>query len=96
MAVNNIDEWGMRILCWIGQLGGSANKKGRPHVAEAAVQVLRKYPELIWWLVAREGPESRKWVEIGKAAGLDKKIVFFSQRNNVPVLMKRAYLHIVG
>lgn len=82
-----------RIIISVGRFD---NQKGMPYVVQAAIIVLKKHPNLIWWLVGREGPDTRPVLDIVKAAGLEKRILLLGQRNDVPALMKQAYLQVIG
>jgi glycosyltransferase involved in cell wall biosynthesis len=70
--------------------------KGVQYVVEAAVDVLRENPGIIWWLVGREGTESDFCKRLVSENHLEDRIFFLGQRNDVPALMSRAWLQVVG
>jgi glycosyltransferase involved in cell wall biosynthesis len=70
--------------------------KGMVTVVEAAAIVLKRLPDIVWWLVGAEGPDTPKAQAVVRAAGLNDRILFLGQRNDVPALMKQACLQVVG
>ena len=70
--------------------------KGMRFVVEAAIEVLQKHQEVIWWLVGVDGPEKEYSLSLVEQAGLTRKILFLGQRNDVAALMKNSYLQVVG
>lgn len=71
-------------------------EKGMRYIVEAAVEVLQKRQDVIWWLVGKDGPEKEYSWSLVEQAELTEKILFLGQRNDVAALMKKAYLQVVG
>jgi len=90
LGFNSLDR---KVIISVGRFD---EQKGMRYVTEAAVNVLNVCPEVIWWFVGRDGPEMSASIEIVKKAGLENKIFFLGQRNDVPSLMQRAYIQVVG
>lgn len=70
--------------------------KGMVATTEAAAIVLRQLPDVVWWLVGADGPDTPKAKAVVRDAGLTDRILFLGQRNDVPSLMKQACLQVVG
>ena len=70
--------------------------KGMVTVTEAAVRVLKRLPDVVWWLVGADGPDTPGAKTIVRDAGLTDRILFLGQRNDVPALMRRACLQVAG
>jgi glycosyltransferase involved in cell wall biosynthesis len=77
-------------------VGRFDEQKGMKYVVEAAVQVMQQNSNAIWWLVGREGPELSYAKTIVDNNGLSDRIIFLGQRNDVPRLLTRAYIQVVG
>ncbi|HTW92738.1 MAG TPA: glycosyltransferase [bacterium] len=70
--------------------------KGMVTVTEAAISVLRRMPDVVWWLVGADGPDMPMAKALVRNAGLADRVLFLGQRNDVPALMKRSCLQVVG
>jgi glycosyltransferase involved in cell wall biosynthesis len=70
--------------------------KGMRYVVEAAVQVMKERTDIIWWIVGQEGPESQLCNQVIEAAGLRHRITLLGQRNDIPALLSRSSLQVVG
>jgi glycosyltransferase involved in cell wall biosynthesis len=70
--------------------------KGMRYVVEAAVQVIEKRKDIIWWLVGKEGPESAICRQIIEKANLQDQIIMLGQRNDIPALLNQSKFQVVG
>jgi glycosyltransferase involved in cell wall biosynthesis len=70
--------------------------KGMLYSVRAAVEVLLRFPDVLWWVVGKEGPDSPAAAQIIKQSGLESRLLLLGQRNDVPNLMKQAHLQVVG
>jgi glycosyltransferase involved in cell wall biosynthesis len=77
-------------------VGRFSPEKGMRYVTEAAVNVLKQCPDVVWWLVGRDGPDEESAKSLVRQSGLNERIFFLGQRNDVPWLMRHAYLQVVG
>jgi glycosyltransferase involved in cell wall biosynthesis len=71
-------------------------EKGMRYVVEAATNVLKEYPNVLWWLVGKDGPESAYCKQLVKDNNMEERIIFLGQRNDVPALMAQAWIQVVG
>jgi glycosyltransferase involved in cell wall biosynthesis len=62
----------------------------------AAVEVLRRFPDVVWWVVGREGPDSPAAQQIIRQSGLETRLILLGERNDVPALLKQCCLQVVG
>ena len=70
--------------------------KGMVTSARAAAIVLRQLPDVVWWMVGADGPDTPEAKAVVRDAGLTDRILFLGQRNDVPALMKQACLQVVA
>lgn len=77
-------------------VGRFFSEKGMRYVVEAAVEVVGKHPNVIWWFVGKDGPEKEYCVSLVMESGLADRIYFLGERNDVSFLMTRAYIQVVG
>jgi glycosyltransferase involved in cell wall biosynthesis len=77
-------------------VGRFSPEKGMVYVAEAAVEVAKKRPDVVWWLVGKDGPDKEAAWSLVQKSGVAGQICFLGQRNDVPSLMQKAYLQVVG
>jgi glycosyltransferase involved in cell wall biosynthesis len=71
-------------------------EKGMRYSVEAAVEVVKQRSDVIWWLVGKDGPEKDYALSLVHQSGLTDRIFFLGQRNDVPFLLQRAYIQVVG
>lgn len=71
-------------------------EKGMRYVTEAAVQVIKEFPDVIWWLVGKDGPEGSICREMVSKAGAGDRVFFLGERNDIPTLLNQAWLQVVG
>jgi len=77
-------------------VGRFSPEKGMRYVTEAAVNVLKQCPDVVWWLVGRDGPDQESAKSLVRESGLNERILFLGQRNDVPWLMQQAYAQVLG
>jgi len=70
--------------------------KGMRFVVEAAICVLQKRENVVWWLVGKDGPESIVCRQMIADAGLSNKIIFLGERNDVPALISQSEFPVIG
>jgi glycosyltransferase involved in cell wall biosynthesis len=70
--------------------------KGMRFVVEAATDIVKEYPNVLWWLVGKDGPESEYCKRLVSDHNMEEQILFLGQRNDVPALMARAWVQVVG
>lgn len=71
-------------------------EKGMRYVVEAAIDVLREDPSVLWWLVGKDGPESEYCKQVVRNSSMEERIIFLGERNDVPALMAQAWIQVVG
>lgn len=71
-------------------------EKGMTFVTEVAVETLRNFPDVIWWMVGGAGPDYEFCKEMVQKSDIKNRLVFLGQRNDVPALLKQAYMQVVG
>lgn len=71
-------------------------EKGMRYVVECAIEIVKKYPNTVWWLVGGEGPEESYCRKIVKENKVEDKILFLGERNDVPTLLSQARFQVVG
>ena len=84
---------GIKIIITVGRF---FPEKGMRYVVEAAVEVAKQRSDVLWWLVGRDGPEREYAYSLVRNSGQTERILFLGQRNDVPALMKKAYVQVVG
>jgi len=77
-------------------VGRFFSAKGMRYVVEAAADVLKAYPNVLWWLVGKDGPESEYCRQVVRDNNMEERIIFLGQRNDVPALMAQAWIQVVG
>jgi glycosyltransferase involved in cell wall biosynthesis len=90
---NGFNDPNKKIIITVGRF---FPEKGMRYSVEAAIEVCSKRQDVIWWLVGKDGPEKAYSWSLVQAAGLENRILFLGQRNDVPFLMQRAYVQVVG
>jgi glycosyltransferase involved in cell wall biosynthesis len=70
--------------------------KGFKYIVEAAVKVLQRRQDVVWWLVGKEGPDSSFCSELIRASGFENRIFILGQRNDVPALLAQSDFQVVG
>jgi glycosyltransferase involved in cell wall biosynthesis len=70
-------------------------QKGMQFVVDAAINVLRQCPDVVWWLVG-DGPEREPLERRAAKAEVADRLLFLGVRNDVAALMSRAYVHVLG
>jgi glycosyltransferase involved in cell wall biosynthesis len=70
--------------------------KGMISSIKAAIEVLPRFPEVVWWVVGKEGPDTPEAVQLIEQSSVADRIVLLGQRNDVPALMRQASLQVVG
>jgi glycosyltransferase involved in cell wall biosynthesis len=88
--------WNDRQLRKIITVGRFFPQKGMDFVTEVAIQTMRKYPDTIWWMVGGSGPDYALCKDMVNRSHLQDRILFLGQRNDVPALLKRSYIQVVG
>jgi glycosyltransferase involved in cell wall biosynthesis len=71
-------------------------EKGMKYVVEAAVEIVKIRPDITWWLVGKDGPDKEESLSIVKNNGLEHRIFFLGERNDVPWLMSHSIIQVVG
>lgn len=83
----------VKIIITVGRF---FSEKGMRYVVEAAIEVLKKRLDVVWWLVGRDGPDKEYCYSLVQSSGVRDRILFLGQRNDIPALMQRAYIQVVG
>jgi glycosyltransferase involved in cell wall biosynthesis len=70
-------------------------EKGMKYVVNAAIRIIKENPSVLWWLVG-DGPQRESFQAIAQQAGVTDRLLFLGTRNDVPCLMSRAYVNVLG
>lgn len=70
--------------------------KGMKYVVDSAILALKQKPDLIWWIVGKEGPDLAYCQNKVTTEHLEKSIIFLGERNDVPALLDRSSIMVMG
>jgi len=70
--------------------------KGMKYVVESAIKVIKQKPDLIWWIVGKEGPDLVYCQKLVASEHLEEKIFFLGERDDVPALMQNSSIMVMG
>jgi glycosyltransferase involved in cell wall biosynthesis len=71
-------------------------EKGMEFVTEVAIEVVRRFPNIVWWMVGGVGPDYESCKDMVSRNQAENRIIFLGQRNDVPALLKQSYIQVVG
>ena len=63
--------------------------------ANAAIQVLRRFPDVLWWFVGTDGTDKPELLRTVRQSGMEDRLIVLGKRDNVPALLKQAYLQVI-
>lgn len=100
-TLTGIDErlpfgWNHPQITKIITIGRFFPEKGMSFVTRVAIETMRRFPDVVWWMVGGSGPEYEFCEDLVKQSRLQDRIVFLGQRNDVPALLKQSYIQVVG
>ena len=71
-------------------------EKGMDFVTRVAIEIMHRFPDVIWWIVGGRGPDYTVCEELVHQNKLENRILFLGQRNDVPALLQQSYVQVVG
>jgi glycosyltransferase involved in cell wall biosynthesis len=71
-------------------------EKGMRLVTQIAIETMRRFSDVTWWMVGGVGPDYELCKDMVNRSQLENHILFLGQRNDVPALLKQTYIQVVG
>jgi glycosyltransferase involved in cell wall biosynthesis len=88
--------WNDQATTKIITVGRFFPEKGMPRVVEAAIHVVQKRKDVIWWIIGGEGPDLPLCNRLIAENGANEQIIILGNRNDVPALFSQSFIHVVG